>query len=288
MLGGIVLSWGLILADSAAGDAVGRMFWLAPGIVLLVGISWLDDLSDMPALARFASQFLAAGAGLMALPDGALLFQGYLPMPLDRILAAVGWVWFMNLYNFMDGIDGITGVETSSIGIGVAAVLLSAGQFVPQVGLAMALAGAGAGFLVWNWHPARVFMGDVGSVPLGFLAGWLLIDIASAGFWIAALLVPAYYLADATLTLVRRAARGEKIWQAHRQHFYQQAARRRPHDQVVLLILSVNTLLIGLAVWSPSGGVASLMLGAVLVSLMLLVFARGASLQDACKRTVNR
>lgn len=273
VLGGIVISWTAILWLGAP-DAVGSsILWLVPGVALLAGISWLDDLRGMPAGVRFLSQFAAAAAGLMALPDGAMLFQGLLPLPLDRVLTAIAWVWFMNLYNFMDGIDGITGVETASIGIGIALILLAAGTLVPQVGLAMALAGAGAGFLVWNWHPARVFMGDVGSVPIGFLAGWLLIGLAAAGYWIAALLIPSYYLVDATLTLLRRAARGEKVWQAHRQHFYQQAAQRWRHNRVVLVILSVNISLICLALWSLVAGIGSLLPGAILLAVVLRVFA---------------
>ena len=85
------------------------------------------------------------------------------------------------------------------------------------------IAASAAGYLFWNWHPAKVFMGDFGSIPLGFLLGWLMLDLALAGQWAAGLILPLYFVADATFTLLARARRGERLWQAHRQHFYQRA-----------------------------------------------------------------
>jgi UDP-N-acetylmuramyl pentapeptide phosphotransferase/UDP-N-acetylglucosamine-1-phosphate transferase len=112
------------------------------------------------------------------------------------------------------------------------------------------------GFLVWNWHPARIFLGDVGSIPLGFLLGWLLLDLAASGLWQAALILPLYYLADASLTLLRRLLRGAVIWHAHREHCYQQAVQRgRSHAAVSRAVAFTNLLLVGLAfvAASPSG-----------------------------------
>jgi UDP-N-acetylmuramyl pentapeptide phosphotransferase/UDP-N-acetylglucosamine-1-phosphate transferase len=146
----------------------------------------------------------------------------------------------------MDGIDGITAVETISLALGFALL----GQFIPQSALLIAVS---LGFLLWNWHPAKIFLGDSGSIPLGFLLGWLLLLLAGRGHWAAALILPAYYLADSTLTLLRRAVRGEKIWLAHRQHAYQRAVQAGArHDQVTLTILAANLLLIGAAWWSES------------------------------------
>jgi UDP-N-acetylmuramyl pentapeptide phosphotransferase/UDP-N-acetylglucosamine-1-phosphate transferase len=122
------------------------------------------------------------------------------------------------------------------------------GSAVPQ---ASVLAAAAIGFLAWNWHPARIFLGDSGSVPLGYLLGWLLLRLAGEGLWAPALILPAYYWADATLTLLKRAARGEKIWQAHRQHFYQQAVQGgASHAQVAMMIVTANLCLIIAALWS--------------------------------------
>jgi UDP-N-acetylmuramyl pentapeptide phosphotransferase/UDP-N-acetylglucosamine-1-phosphate transferase len=149
----------------------------------------------------------------------------------------------------MDGIDGLAASETIAICMGIMLVTALTGSFGSQLSLsALIVLAAAAGFLWWNVHPARIFLGDVGSVPLGFLLGYLLLQMARAGYPHAALILPAYYLCDASITLARRAWRGEKIWQAHSEHFYQQAVRSgKRHDVVVRIINGVNILLIGLA-----------------------------------------
>ena len=131
------------------------------------------------------------------------------PQWLDILLTAFAWVWLVNLYNFMDGIDGISGVETGAIGLGfagLAALNLAPAALLP---LGLAMTAAAIGFLVWNWSPARIFLGDVGGVPLGYLAGFMVVSVASvepigSGAWVAAMILPAYYVADATITLCRR------------------------------------------------------------------------------------
>ena len=155
------------------------------------------------------------------------MFQGWLPPALDMAAAALLWVWFVNLYNFMDGIDGLAGSETAAIGIGLALfAVVGTGGDPALAAPAAAIAAAAIGFLVWNWAPARIFLGDVGSVPLGYLLGFLLLATAARGYWKFALILPLYFLADATITLLRRLARGERVWLPHREHFYQQAVQR--------------------------------------------------------------
>src|SRR5260370_2533279 len=162
---------------------------------------------------------------------------------------ALLWVWFVNLFNFMDGIDGITGVETASVGIGVALVVLSGGDEADgSAVLALTLPAGMLAFLRWTWHPAQLFVGDVGSVPLGYLLGWMLLGLAGKGLWAPALILPLYYLADATITLGRRVLRRERVWEAHRQHFYQRAlGTDGDHAAVARLVLAADTLLIVLA-----------------------------------------
>jgi UDP-N-acetylmuramyl pentapeptide phosphotransferase/UDP-N-acetylglucosamine-1-phosphate transferase len=172
-------------------------------------------------------------------------------------------MWFINLYNFMDGIDGISGVETISIGAGAAlTAALAGGPLAWQVMAGgLALAAAGAGFLTMNWHPARVFLGDAGSIPLGFLGGGLLIALAAGGQPAAALILPAYYLVDATVTLVRRLLRGEKVWLPHKSHAYQAAHQAGlAHDAICRRIMLCNVLLAVLAVlsiWQPLAALAA-------------------------------
>ena len=222
--------------------------WLLPlAAAALAGVSWIDDLRDVGALPRLAAQFAAAIAGVLVLPG--LVFQGLCPPWLDATLAVIGWVWFVNLFNFMDGIDGISGVESIAIAAGVVltGVVLS---LVPggMTAQALAVAAATAGFLAWNWHPAKIFLGDIGSVGLGYLLAWLLLALAAMGEWEAALILPLYYLADATITLLRRLARKEKVWQAHREHYYQQAVQNgRSHARVSAAVATTNLALVALA-----------------------------------------
>ena len=276
--GGIALTAVLLLANGALALLIPsdrlELCILLGGMAVLALVSWLDDLMNLSAALRFSIHILVVAAALVLLPTHALIFQGLLPPLLDRILAGLLWLWFINLYNFMDGIDGITGVETISIGLGLFALSQLAPAFPHLEGwFGLIVAAAAFGFLLWNWHPARIFLGDVGSVPLGFLLGGLLLGTAAAGQWAAALILPLYYLADATLTLLRRAARGEKVWRAHREHFYQRPVLRGlPHDKIVQPIAAANLLLIALALAAAGGAVLPALVGAALVVALLLAW----------------
>ncbi len=282
--GGIAVIAVLVAAWVAIGDYLGAptaTVWALPAAaILLAAVSFVDDLKSLGPPVRLAAQAGAVGVILFVMPDHGLFFQGALPAALDPVLAGILWVWFINLFNFMDGIDGIAGVETLGIGIGIAVVIFMAGNADSQV-LAfhgIAAAGVALGFLKMNWSPARIFMGDVGSVPLGFLLGWLLLMLAASGQWAAALILPSYYLSDATVTLCRRAFRGEKIWRPHRLHFYQLAVQRGlDHGAVSLQVLSVNGALIILAALAVSGQqVLALAAAAVVNVAFLFRLARGA------------
>lgn len=220
---------------------------LLAGFCGLATISWRDDRKSLPVAVRLAAQIAAVALGFAAMPQLVLVFQGYLPPAADHLVAGLAWVWFINLYNFMDGIDGISGAETASIGVGLVLVVMAAGLAMPIAGLGAAFAGAACGFLLWNWTPARLFLGDVGSIPLGFIAGFALLCLAANGHLVAAVILPLYYLFDATLTLLRRLARGEPVWRAHRSHAYQIAASATSHPAVVRRIIVLNAVLILLA-----------------------------------------
>ena len=132
-------------------------------------------------------------------------------------------------------------------------------------------------FLCWNWHPAQLFLGDVGSVPLGYLLGWLLLDLAGQGLWAPALILPLYYLADATITLGRRILRGDRVWEAHRQHFYQRAlGADGDHGAVARLVLVVDAQLIVMALLALARPRTALALAALGVAAILVTMARRA------------
>ena len=243
---------------------------------VLAAVSWRNDLRDMSVTLRLVVQIAAVVVALLGWPGRGLLFQGLLPAWLDQVVTGVAWVWFVNLFNFMDGADGMTGVECVVIGLGVAVIGAFTG-FGPEgyLLLGVTLAAVAAGFLPWNWYPARVFLGDVGSVPLGFVAGWLLLELAGHGYWAPALLLTLYYLGDATWTLVRRMVRGEPFWRAHKTHFFQRAlARDGNHAAVVGLVLAGSLALAASAVaaiWLP---VPALLGGAVITGALMMALSR--------------
>ncbi|OAB55873.1 hypothetical protein AY599_08450 [Leptolyngbya valderiana BDU 20041] len=278
--GGLAVTPVLLLAWLGVGLAHGAGWSLAvvlAAALALSVLSWVDDLRNLSAGVRLGGQFVAVAAGLAVFPADALVFQGFLPPLPDRLLAGLAWLWFVNLFNFMDGIDGISGVQMAAIGLGgLLSVTVGAGG-APALGLsAAALAGAGLGFLLLNWHPAKIFLGDVGSVPVGYLSGWLLLALAAAGLWLPALILPAYYLADATLTLLRRAARGERVWRAHREHFYQRAvAAGRSHAQVSGAVALGNLGLLACALASLQIGAWALLPAAAVVLVLLAWLGSG-------------
>jgi UDP-N-acetylmuramyl pentapeptide phosphotransferase/UDP-N-acetylglucosamine-1-phosphate transferase len=244
-----------------------RLWPLLLASLLLGAVGWWDDLRGLAPWPRLAAQTIAVAVGLSQV--GAIT-HGLLPPFLDFGLAALGWLWFINLFNFMDGIDGIAGAEAVSIGLGLVLIALwsGGGDLAP---LAIALVGASIGFLYWNWHPAKLFLGDVGSQSLGFLLGYLLLRLAAEGAGAAALILPLYFLVDATWTLLRRTFEGENILAAHAQHIYQQSVRLgRRHDQVVATLFVGNLALIAFALGSEMGERPVALLGAGLTVLVLI------------------
>ena len=192
----------------------------------------------------------------------------------------IGGVWLVNVVNFMDGIDWMTVAEivpaTAALGLfGLMSALPSEATLV-----ALALCGAMIGFAPFNRPVAQLFLGDVGSLPIGLLLGWLLAVLAVGGHFAAAALLPLYYLADATITLLRRLANSEPVMQAHRSHFYQRALDLGfSVNQVLVRVFALNLALGLLALLTVLSGsatldVAAFVIGLVLVALLLVDFSR--------------
>lgn len=238
----------------------------------------LDDHGHIPARWRLLGHFAAAGWALYWLGGmppvevmGASLDLGWL----GHGLAVLGLVWLLNLYNFMDGIDGIASVEALAVCLG-GALLYAVSGHGELLWVPLALACAVLGFLYWNVPPARIFMGDAGSGFLGMLLGVMLLQAAwvSADLFWAWLILLGVFVVDATLTLVRRLLGGAQVYEAHRSHAYQHAARRYGGHLPVTLGAALLNLcwLLPIALWVVLGGLDGLA-GLLLAYIPLLGLA---------------
>jgi UDP-N-acetylmuramyl pentapeptide phosphotransferase/UDP-N-acetylglucosamine-1-phosphate transferase len=277
----LLAAWvGVSLADTSATGAPGDFLALTIAALALAATGAVDDIRPLPVWLRLALQAIAVGLVLAFIPAEARIIPD-LPWWIERAGLLLGGVWFVNLTNFMDGIDWMTVAET--VPVAGAIVLLGLLGVLPiaPTAVAVALFGAIVGFAPFNKPVARLFLGDVGSLPIGLLLAWLLFHVAASGHLAAAILLPLYYLADTALTLARRALAREPIWQAHRSHFYQRATDGGfSVPAIVLRVFLLNLALAALAmitVVRPHGSVsaAALGVGAALVGMLLESFARG-------------
>lgn len=250
--------------------------------VVMACIGAIDDIRPLPAAPRLLLQAIIVAGVIYTLPDHLRIIP-QLPWYLERLLLVLGGLWFVNLVNFMDGIDWMTVAEVmpltaSLVVLGIAGALPSYGTVV-----ALALGGAVLGFAYFNRPVAKVFLGDVGSLPIGLLLGWLLLLLAAGGHLVAAIVMPLYYLADATVTLIWRLLRGEPFWKAHRTHFYQLATDRGfTVIDIVARVFLVNVCICALAVMTViiAGKVSeiiALLASAGLVAGLLFRFAHGSN-----------
>lgn len=213
--------WGVVPVAVAAILLLAPGLWfLALGTAFLAAVSQIDDRRGLPARVRFAAHVVAV-VGLVA------VFPASAPWWALVVLAFL-MLWLVNLYNFMDGADGLAGgmALLGFAGYAVAAVVSSRPS--PELAVStIAVSGAALGFLLFNFHPARIFLGDAGSISLGFLAGAFGYWGWRGGVWPVwfPAMVFAPFIADASVTLARRLLRGERFWQPHREHYYQRMVR---------------------------------------------------------------
>ena len=255
------------------------MLALLVAVIVIAAVGAADDIRPIGVAPRFFLQAVSVALVIFALPDE-LRVAPFLPLLVERLLLTLGGLWFVNLVNFMDGLDWMTVAEV--VPVTAALAIFGACGFLPALPtiISLALCGAMIGFAFFNRPVARLFLGDVGSLPIGLLLGWLLMQLAGRGALATAILLPLYYLADSTITLARRLFAGEKVWQAHRSHFYQRATDRGfTVSQVVAHVFAVNIALAALAfVTLAAPGLlietAALVCGAALVGWLLLGFAR--------------
>jgi UDP-N-acetylmuramyl pentapeptide phosphotransferase/UDP-N-acetylglucosamine-1-phosphate transferase len=244
----LMVAWGAVAFSPTLLQNQSEQFVAVTAAAALLGmVGAMDDIRSLPPAARLATQCIAVGGVIMALP-GELQIIPHAPWALERAGLFLAGVWFVNLVNFMDGIDWMTVAEAVPM-TGAILVLGLAGVVAPLPAIvATALLGAIIGFAPFNKPVAQIFLGDVGSLPIGLLLGWLLLQLAGTGHLAAALILPLYYVADTTITLARRIVRGEAFWQAHRTHFYQRATDHGfAVHMIVTRVFVVNLALAALA-----------------------------------------
>jgi Fuc2NAc and GlcNAc transferase len=280
---GLIMVCGAVIAALLVPGDRALMLSLGAWILATLMVGWVDDRHGLTPAARLAFQFavttsvLIVSGPLQESPVPGAFFEHVV---LRALLTAVWFMWMLNLYNFMDGIDGIASVQAIVAGAVMAAWFAAVGDY-PLALFALVVAASTAGFLVWNRSPARIFMGDSGSTVLGLVLAWLAFSganrhgIPSVSF----VMLLGVFIADATVTLVRRLLQGEQITQAHRGHFYQRAvALGASHRQVTGFVGGLAVILSVLATfqWRTGmmyglwTGLAASVLVAAMITITLL------------------
>jgi UDP-N-acetylmuramyl pentapeptide phosphotransferase/UDP-N-acetylglucosamine-1-phosphate transferase len=245
----------------------------------LAAVGIIDDLWPIPVLPRLAMQFASVAMLVASLPAEIRILEA-IPIGLERGLWIFALLWFINLVNFMDGLDWMTVAEMLPMTAALAAFGFFGAAQTGVLTLSLGLGGALIGFAPFNRPVARLFLGDVGSLPIGLITGWCLLELAANRHLAAALLLPLYYLADATITLLRRIASRERFWDAHRSHFYQRATDHGwSVKQIVSRVFLLNVALAALAATSvmlasPLLDGAVLVIGVFAVASLLVRFSR--------------
>ena len=272
---GAVVAW----ADTAQLDSPAAVL---AATLFIATVGFADDVKSIPVLPRLMLQAVAVGVILFTAPSDLRIVPAC-PLWIERGLLLLAGLWFVNLVNFMDGLDWMTVAEVVPV-TGAIVLLGWLGEFPASATIvAAALCGAMLGFAPFNRPVAKIFLGDVGSLPIGLLLGWCLLQLAWHQQFVAALLLPLYYLSDATVTLLRRIARREPFWAAHRTHFYQRATDNgftvwRVVSEVFLLNIVLAALAIG-SIITRSAAVEILFLiaGGVATGSVMYRFSRRRS-----------
>jgi UDP-N-acetylmuramyl pentapeptide phosphotransferase/UDP-N-acetylglucosamine-1-phosphate transferase len=276
-----VIAATLVVAGAIMGNAtelkIPAVVFGASLFVATVGFA--DDIKSIPVLPRLMLQALAVAAIVYTASSDARIVPAC-PLWIERIVLLLAGLWFVNLVNFMDGLDWMTVAEVVPI-TGALVILGWLGEFPPSATIvAAALCGAMIGFAPFNRPVAKIFLGDVGSLPVGLLLGWGLLQLAYHQHFAAALLLPLYYVFDATATLLRRLVNREPFWAAHRSHFYQRATDNGfTVWRVVNEVFALNVGLAALAIASTRTqssvtNILFLALGSAAVGFVLHRFSR--------------
>jgi UDP-N-acetylmuramyl pentapeptide phosphotransferase/UDP-N-acetylglucosamine-1-phosphate transferase len=295
----VYLLTGIVLWYLGQTDSLLRLSWLGGATAFIAVIGAFDDIRPLPVAPRLVAQVAVVAIAILMTrsPYAVRILPEFMPQWSEDAFLILAGVWFVNLVNFMDGLDWLSVAEI--VPVTAALLLLQLIGYVPfeTTIVAAALLGGMLGFACFNKPVAKLFMGDVGSLPIGLILGWMLLQLAESGALTAALLLPLYYLMDATITLFLRFRRGEKLSEAHRSHFYQRATTNGYSVmEVTGTVFALNILLAVLAastylwpkVMDPAWPcqLATLLVGLFAVSCVLYRFAmpKAARKQDVFRQ----
>jgi UDP-N-acetylmuramyl pentapeptide phosphotransferase/UDP-N-acetylglucosamine-1-phosphate transferase len=248
-------------------------------VAFLAIVSFIDDAKGLAAIYRFSAH-IAAVCMILSMTDLSFInhltgisISNYILYPFIGVL----FVWYINLYNFMDGIDGITSIQTicNMIAIFILTLLYLNNDIL--LIFPVIITAAILGFLIFNFHPAKMFMGDVGSIPLGFISFYLLLKLAASGNWHMAVIIPLYYLIDSGITITRRALNKEKIWQAHSKHAYQLAVRKGLSPIIVTNYIIILNIINFCYIMLITNNIISLCIAIITTIILYLYFIKNTS-----------
>ncbi len=275
----IVIIIGLITYEYFSTNTLINFIKIGPLLLIISTISFLDDLISIPIFIRLLFYTICSTIAILSFLSPLLLFHHKLPFYVDFILSIIGLTVFLNIYNFLDGIDGISAVESIHLSITILILCYLKFDVIININFIIVLniliLACSIGFLIFNWHPAKIFLGDVGSISLGFLLGLslLLVSASSIHLFAASAIASLYYTADGGLTILIRLVNKEKIWQPHLKHFFQKAVRNgKNHKQVVSRIILCNTLLMILSAISLYFPLVSIIFAILVVMITIINF----------------
>jgi len=284
--GGLAIVIVIIIAFYAFEYLVGKnliqAFKIIPLLILIAGISFLDDIKPLPIYIRLVTHLFCSGVAVYCYLYPFSLFHGELPLYIDTIFSIIGLTAFLNIYNFLDGIDGISSVESIHLSITMLVLCYLKHDIIMNINfiviINIIILACSIGFLIFNWQPARIFLGDVGSISLGFLLGvcLLFISASSLHLFVACIIAALYYITDGGLTILMRLINKEKIWEPHLKHFFQKAVQNgKTHRQVVSRIAICNIALMVLSILSLSLPLISTILAILVVMSTVISFSEG-------------
>ncbi len=245
--------------------------------LLISAISFLDDVKQINVVLRFFVYILCSAVAINQMISPATVLHYELNLYFDIAISTIALGAFLNVYNFLDGIDGITCSQTIHLSVTIIILTLLNYDIIDKPNIVLVICsiilGWSIGFIYYNWHPAKIFMGDVGSITIGFLLGLCMLMIASASFklFAACVIASLYYIADGGLTILIRLSKGEKIWEPHLQHFFQKAtASGKSHKRVVKRIVKCNIGLMTFAITSIYYPLISIVCSVLVVVITLI------------------